>query len=323
MTIRRNRKLFGIFNLLDIVVVAFILVLIVPGIHYYIKFNEKGIAEQKLLERYLNWQENSNANTGQGQTGSMCLDVCFKNVPAPVLKLMKAGDKEIGPQGIVLAEIIWLGTPEAKYFVSGCLREEDNVSVMLNSADKNLYSVPATIRFHGVIGNGGAFLYKIENLAGPTPKVFSCPGYDASFILESTGLPKYIRHKSGYIDVSVSVKNLDEGTLKKIQLHDKKADANGITVWEITAVGQPVRNYYYIPGSAAEPVRLTPEDGLYALPVTMRLWVDVNIDRTFFCEGRRVVEFSAIPLVTGSYSVTGVVEKFVYDNGANHADPEK
>ena len=80
MKIIKNNKLFGILNLFDCAIILVLIIVILPALHYYIKFNERGVAEQLAFEKYLKTQEMASIVTLDGSQGILEIYVSFKNL---------------------------------------------------------------------------------------------------------------------------------------------------------------------------------------------------------------------------------------------------
>ncbi len=183
MGIIKNRKLFGVLNPLDIFIIVFILLIVLPALHFYIKFNEKGFAEQKALERYLQQQERVDFQARDENRGSVEVGASFKNLTEEALKKIKVGDKEILPDGTVLAEILWLGKPEPDYYFINNLKKSKSEyrRMMLNN---ELYSLPAKLKLEGFIYSN-MFYYKAVAEDALARHPFFTDRYRVDFVIET------------------------------------------------------------------------------------------------------------------------------------------
>lgn len=192
MKLIKNKKLFGVLNIVDIAVIVFILVLVLPFLHYYMKFNEKGFVEQKNLERFIAQKMRAEiVNQTAWRTGILDVGVSFKNLTEDALKKIKVGDKELQPDGTVMGEILWVGEPVPNYFIvdMGTL----NNSIFARTLSENsLYSLPVKLRLTGIIGDGGLFTYKDKSLKELTEFKFETKNYNSYFIVE---MPPLIKHE--------------------------------------------------------------------------------------------------------------------------------
>jgi hypothetical protein len=105
MRIFKDRKLFGLFNLLDILIIVVILSGLIPFLHYYIKFNQKGAAERLLMDNYISAKQREATGFRTLRTGTIEVVASLKNLTDEDVKKIKVGDKELLPDGTVAAEI--------------------------------------------------------------------------------------------------------------------------------------------------------------------------------------------------------------------------
>jgi len=186
MKIVKNAKLFGILNALDIFIIIFILAIIIPALHYYIRFNEKGLVEEKMLDKYFGRLKVTDVGFFSGNTETVELNISFKSLKREDLERIKVGDKEILPDGKVLSEILWLGDPVPNYYFIPTLMKNDdgNVTYVRAVSDDDLYALPAKIRLRGFVANG-SFHYKAHEIRSLSEYVFDTHDYKARFAVET------------------------------------------------------------------------------------------------------------------------------------------
>jgi hypothetical protein len=185
MKIVKNRKLFGVLNIVDIAVIAVILVIVLPMLHYYLKFNEKGFVEQKNLERFIAQRmRNDIVNQTEWRTKSLDVDVSFKNITEKQLDQIKVGDKELLPDGTVSGEIIWVGKPDPNYFIIDIGTLAKSVYARTNPGTST-YSLSAKLRLRGVVSDGGSFNYKDRPIKELAEFKFETKNYAAYFVAEN------------------------------------------------------------------------------------------------------------------------------------------
>ena len=184
MRIIKEKKLFGVLNLLDIAIISFILALVLPMLHYYIQLNERGLAEQKLISRFINQQMRDAVGFQAGQqAGDLDVYVSFKNLKRVDLEKIKPGDKDVLPDGTVLAEIMWTGEPQANYFIVDLGRDEKNIRK--RTVDDGLFSLPVKLRLRGVIGDEGTFAFKTKVMRQLEFYIFNAGKYEVTFVVEN------------------------------------------------------------------------------------------------------------------------------------------
>ena len=179
----KGGKIFGVLNILDIAIIALLLAVILPMLHYYIIFNEKGIAEQKILERFLKQQsrETVGFQTGFKRAG-MDVAASFKNLREADIAKVKAGDKDALSNGTVFAEVLWVGEPKPNYFFAELGTESK--SILRRSEGHGLYSLPVRLRLNGIISDGGVFSFKTKVLKRLGIYIFNSGSYEADFVVE-------------------------------------------------------------------------------------------------------------------------------------------
>jgi len=185
----KNRKLFGVLNILDVFIIIFILLIIIPALHYYIKFNEMGFAEQKILERYLKRYKMSIDASRTKQDGITELYVSFKDLTKEELEKIKVRDKENLSDGTTLAEIVWIGEPEPNYYFIKNLRigQTDYPRAII---DDGLYSLPARVMVRGCVNREG-FFYKARPVSALSRITFDTGDYKADFVVETFPFKKF------------------------------------------------------------------------------------------------------------------------------------
>ena len=175
-------KLLGPFNLLDVLIIAGALLVVIPMLHYYLKFNEKGLVEQKLLERHLNVQKRV-YDTVQGAVGTIEIPVSFKKLKKEDIANIKVGDKEVLPGGEVLTEITWVGRPEPNYYYIINLNAGPYEFHTITT-DDGTYSLPAKVKIRGYVEKG-TLHYKGSVANTLAPFEFMTPDYAYTFVVET------------------------------------------------------------------------------------------------------------------------------------------
>jgi len=142
------------FNLLDYIIVFGLLIIIIPFIHAYMRFNEKGVQEEMKLKEYSEYV-NIIANN-ENYISTLELDVSFKNLNEKGVSEIVVGDRE-EYGGIVLMEILSVGEPTRNYFLVGQGDQEVCVAWAENLA------LPARVRVRGFVCKN-SFFYKKEGV---------------------------------------------------------------------------------------------------------------------------------------------------------------
>lgn len=186
----KNKKIFGVLSILDIIIIVFILAIVLPMLHYYMKFNEKGFSEQKKLERFVGQKvRNEIAGHLEWRTKALDVDVSFKNLTAEDLKKIRVGDRELQPNGDISGEIMWLGEPKSDYFIVnvGTLNNDIFVKTL---PQNNLHALPAKLRLTGMVGDNGILSFKDKTVKELAEFKFETKGYDAYYVIEMPPLVK-------------------------------------------------------------------------------------------------------------------------------------
>lgn len=169
----------------DVLAAALIIAIGMPTVYYFIRFNDKGYVEQKLLERYIEKKKREDIVLQTGaRTKTMDVDVSFKNIKREDLGKIKTGDKELFPDNTAAAEVIWVGEPKANNFLVDMGPSKKTVLGRTNAED-GLLSVPAKIRLKGVVSTAGVFNYKSIEVRDLALFNFNCGKYEALFAIEA------------------------------------------------------------------------------------------------------------------------------------------
>ncbi len=165
-------------------IAAVILAVIIPSVYYFIKFNEKGYVEQKLLERYIEMKKREDIVLQTGaRTGHLDVDVSLKNIRKEDAAKIKAGDRDLLPDGTAAAEILQVGEPSPNYFLVDIGSLKRTVLARTNT-DDGLYSIPAKIRLKGIVTTAGDFVYKDFSVKDLAIFKFNGEKYEVLFAVE-------------------------------------------------------------------------------------------------------------------------------------------
>lgn len=168
----------------NIVIAVLVAAIVLPTIYYYMKFNEKGYVEQKLLERYIEQKKREDIVLQTGaRTKSMDIDVSFKNIKKEDAGRIKPGDRELLPDKSAATEILWVGEPKPNYFLVD-VGPLNRTVLARTDAEDGLFSVPAKIRIKGVVSTVGDFIYKDVSVKDLGIFRFKCDKYETLFAVE-------------------------------------------------------------------------------------------------------------------------------------------
>ena len=142
-------------NIIDFIIIAIVFVLALSAFYVikeYIRLNENGLIEQKVLERYL---ERANRVSSESKREASIMAYCsIKNLRKEELKEFFVGLQEASESGVVFAEIVDMRPPGPNYF---------DVHMGRAYAEGDLYSLPVKLKLRGICVEG-TFWYKAENI---------------------------------------------------------------------------------------------------------------------------------------------------------------
>ena len=185
MEFLKNKKFFNVLNSLDITIIALVLILLIPALHYYVMLNEKGVVEQKMLDKFIGQQLKTSIGFQTGpQAGYLDVNVSFKNIEKDMVKKIKLYDKEVLPDGTVLAEIVWLGNPRSNYFIVDLTKDGQSSGALQSTSGSKLYSIPAKLRVNGIVQDYGSFFYKGKLMKQLGLYTFKSGDYEVDFTVE-------------------------------------------------------------------------------------------------------------------------------------------
>jgi|GEM_PF-1978052 len=323
MGLIKKGKLFGILNALDILIILAVSIIVIPLAHYYVKLNNKGVADQMLLEKYLNQKVREEISNKELRTGIIEVNVSFKNIPKNLLSKIKPGDKEVLPDGTVYAEVLEIGKPEENYFY--------DANVSLNSSeflkikpDGNMYALPALMRLRGYVGEEGVFRYKSKAINYINFYPFKTSGYEADFTVE---MYPYNFLKTAELDAYASFKDVKAEDINKIKVGDREMLPDGTVSAEIIWIGKPEPNYYYIIGmqlAQNKPPKVYTDNGEYSVPVKIRLTGVPSGDgnKKFAFKGKSAVDMGSYDFNGQKYKGTFIIEMYPTKKIEDYGAPE-
>jgi len=169
-------------RVLLIILSAIAVIIIVPSIYYYARLDNKGLYEERLLEKFIRQHKRANVGFQTGiQISQLETNVSFKGLAKDDIGKINSGDREIMGEATVLAEVIWVGEPEPDYFIADL---GDGVFARTKSAE-GLYSVPARLRLTGIINDRGNFIYKTKSVKNLTLFTLRTKKYEFDFVIET------------------------------------------------------------------------------------------------------------------------------------------
>ncbi|HDZ77092.1 MAG TPA: DUF4330 domain-containing protein, partial [Candidatus Omnitrophica bacterium] len=211
-------RLFGKINIIDFLVIV-VFVCILPMFYYgykiFSKQSTQTVDDPKVfteIERYCKFIELEPEDLG----------------------LIIKGDKEIGEDGNIIGEIVWVGEPESYFYILDLGSGETIIK-----EDFNLKELLVKLKLRVGIRGGDTVYYKDKRFVVNSPIEFTTDKYSLAVIPKSEGF-KFGKtaKKTLMIDLDVVLKGIEEDTLKLISSGDKEVNAEGETIAEILALGK-------------------------------------------------------------------------------------
>ncbi|MCQ9207344.1 MAG: hypothetical protein NG740_05675, partial [Omnitrophica bacterium] len=237
------------------------------------------------------------------QTGTIDVYTSFKNLDRVTLDKIKVGDREILPDGTVLAEVLWVGGPRQNYFAT-------HLPGVQAVPDGESYSLPVKMRLRGIIENEGNIIYKMQNMHNISAFTFNPQNYAIRFVIEL-----HLGKQTGTVDVYVSFKNIDKTTLDKINAGDKEVLLDGTVIAEILWVGDPLQNYFatHLYGLSQRSIFAITDGNFYSLPAKLRLRGVIRQSAPFVYKLGDVIDGSFFTFDSGKYAADFVVEAHLFE----------
>lgn len=277
-------RLFGKINIIDFLVILFLLCFIPMFFYLGYKISKKPLPVE--------WPR---------EFSELELDFRLTKVKQEVLKLIKVGDKEIDNNGKVIGEIISIGKSSSfrNVFDLGknfLLTKEDptlmdllvRLRLWFEIKDSNLYYKDRAVKIDEII-----YFRTEKYTVAMTPVMYFKEVADAN-----------------EINLNVNFKELDEDTLRLISKGDKMLNERREVIAEILDLGEVEDNIY----------RINLTEGFFAvgknnakkqINATIRLKCAIGNDSKLYFNNQRIVQDSLIEFRTDKYTIKGTVsEKF-------------
>jgi hypothetical protein len=222
-----------------------------------------------------------------------------------VLKLISVGDKELDENGQVIGEIINLGesTPYSYKFDIG--RGQKIVR-----EDPILKQVKARLKLKAEVKQGNPY-YKDMPIKIGLPLEFVTDEYSlTATTLKEEQKEEGRREKlvERIIDLYVTLKDLDEDTLKQVSVGDKELDENGNIIAEILSLGKIERSSLELDLGHSNFV-IGEDSSKKQVSTKMRLSCQVNENNQFYFKGKKVQYNTSLEFKTDKYKVKGLMAK--------------
>jgi predicted protein tyrosine phosphatase len=277
-------RLFGKINIIDFLVIVFLLCL-VPMFYFGYKVSTtKPVIvspERELIEIKAN-----------------CRLIKLK---PEVLKLISVGDKELDENGQVIGEIISLGESVPYSYEFNIGRGQKIIK-----QDPILKQMEARLKLKAEVKQDNLY-YKDKPIKIDSPLEFVTNKYS----FEATPLKeeqKEEKLEERIIDLYVTLKDLDEDTLKQISIGDKELDENGNIIAEILKLGNIENNSLEFDLGASNFI-IGEDSRKKQIFTKMRLRCQIKNGKQLYFKDKRVRVSSLLEFKTDKYRVMGLIAK--------------
>lgn len=285
-------KLFGKINVIDFLVILFLLC-IFPAFYYGYKIMNRKVEVETTTEEFIEIET----------------DCLFIKLKPEVLKLISVGDKELDEEGEVIGEIVRLGKSKPyKYEVDIGSGQE-----LVIKKDVPLKQINAKLKLKAEIRQNGLYYKNIAMKIGLLFE-FNTNKYKVMGLL-----PKdFIKGEKGVevleertIDLFVTLKDLDEDTLKQISVGDKERDEDGQIIAEVLSLGAIEKSSHEFAVGVGNFVRVE-DPSKKQISTKMRLKCQIKDDergKQLYFKGQPIEHNKTFEFKTDKYTTDGVVAK--------------
>ncbi len=277
-------RLFGKINFVDFLVIL-LLVCLVPMFYFGYKIMTKNPTVVELTK---------------GEFIEIELDCRLIKLKPEVLKVISVGDKELDKNGQVIGKIISLGqSMPYKYEL------DVGQGQKIIKEDAILKQLKAKLKLKVKI-KGDNLYYKEKMIKIVLPFEFKTN----DFIFTAIPLKEEVAAKTVVktVDLYVTLKDLDEDTLKKISVGDKEVDETGKTIVEILSMGRIENNAFEVDLGGGHFVTVE-SSGKKQISTKIRLRCQVKDDDQLYFKDEQIRRGTPFEFRTDKYKVTGLVAK--------------
>ncbi|MBL7132260.1 MAG: hypothetical protein ISS45_12825 [Candidatus Omnitrophica bacterium] len=228
-------------------------------------------------------------------------DCRFIKVRPEVLQLISVGDKELGWDGEVMGEIVSLGESKPyKYeFDIGTGQKIVKEAMILRQ-------VGAKLKLKTAVQNGSLY-YKGKMIKIGSTFEFKTGKYAiVAILLKEEEEEEEIQTR--IIDLYVTLKDLDEDTLKKISVGNKEVDEKGETIAEILSLGKIEDNSLEFNLGSGNFV-MGQDSNKRQISTKMRLKCQVKDSNQLYFKGEKAESNTFLEFKTDKYKAIGLVAK--------------
>lgn len=224
----------------------------------------------------------------------------FLKVGPEMFELIAVGDKEIGLDGELMAEIAWIGESRAY---------QHKISIDSNNSwiyeDRKYKELDIVLNVRARLGIGEASLFfKDKQITYNSAIEFSTPKYTLN-VLPVSILNDAIRSPE-HIDLNIVFKDLSDDAAKLIAIGDKEVDGKGEVIAEVLDIARVSNNMIEI--DLGNNNTVVGEDiGRKQVNVKMRLKGSIGENNKFFFNGGYLQHNMPIEFRTEKYALRGIV----------------
>lgn len=278
--IDENGKLFSKINVIDFLVILFV-VFLVPMFYFgYQVFTKKPIQVEgpRVIDTEINCR--------------------FIKIGPKILKLVVVGDKELDKESKQIGEITWIGNSKPYQY------KIDMGSGKIESIeDPVLKELPAKIKLKAEI-RGNNLYYKDKPLLINSPIDFKTDKYT----IEATPTTEEKIEIKIDLDLYVMLKGLNDDTFKLISVGDKELDDKKEVIAEILSVGKIEKDTHEIDLSSGNFV-MGEDSSKKQASIKIRLKVEMGKDKQAYFKGERITSNSLVEFKTDKYTLKGIIAK--------------
>ena len=278
-------RLFGRINVIDFIVILFLLCL-TPIFYFAYKVSAKK-------------PEQISAPIFFKETEIYCK---FAMLSPEILKMIAVGDKQRDENNAVIGEIIWLGEAKSNKYVfdlgAGEIKTEE---------DPILKELPARLKLKAKIKSNSLY-YDDRQIMINSPIEFKTDKYTISAIPDIEKIESIESIENTKLDFYVILKGIDDGKLKLISAGDRELDAKGDIAAEILNVGKVDIDTRDIALGAGMYV-LGEDSNKKQIFTKMRMKCELRNDNILYFKGERLEYNSLFEFKTDKYTVMGKMAK--------------
>jgi len=277
-------RIFGKINVIDFLVILFLLCLM-PAFY----FGYKILSRPAIVE--------------EGMLTSIDVYATFENLRPEVAKMISVGDKEVDSNGNVIGEILDIGKVESN-FIEVDLGEGRTIT----KEDHQRKQVSVKIRMAGKV-KGNDILYKGNRVKIHSAIIFKTDRYEIKGIIIPEPRGEIEVTKAGFspINVDILFKNLSPEIAKLISIGDFEAGKSGDTIAKLLSKGEPEPYSYEVDlGGGNYITRTDPKKRQVLAKIEIMGRIEGN---TFYFKDKRIALDSIIEFNTNKYRIEGLIIK--------------